>query len=182
MDYMVSEKWGQFLATRERGRKVREDIETHLSKVRAGDALVLNFIGVEGITVSFGDECVAKLILSRSSGDFADRGLAIGGANEDVRETLEAVLSRRKFSAVLITESDVEIIGQDDLLSATLKEAVQLKTFSAADIADRLGITVQAANNRLKQLVATGSVVRERVVPDGGGKEFSYSVVIPTYA
>lgn len=182
MDYMISEKWGQFLATRERGRKVREDIEMQLSKIRPGDALVLNFEGVEGITVSFGDECVAKLILSRSSGDFADRGLGVGGTNEDVLETLEAVLSRRKFSAVLITDSDVEIIGQDDLLSETLSEAVQLRTFSAADIAGQLGITVQAANNRLKQLVATGAVVRERVVPDGGGKEFSYSVVIPTYA
>ena len=96
MDYDVAAKWSPFLATRERGRRVREDIERHLSEVPIGGNLVLDFGGVEGITVSFGDECIAKLILARSSGDFADRGLVISGANEDVRETLEAVLSRRK--------------------------------------------------------------------------------------
>lgn len=182
MDYMVSEKWGQFLATRERGRNVRADIEVVLSKVSVGEALVLNFVGVDGMTVSFGDECVAKLILARASGYFADRGIAISGANEDVRETLEAVLSRMKCSAVLITDGGAEILGQNELLSKTLDAALKLERFSAVDIADALGITAQAANNRLKELVSTGAVVRERVVPDGGGKEFSYSVVIPTYA
>lgn len=183
MDYDVAAKWNAFLATRERGRRVREDIETALAKLAPGDNLVLNFSGVEGITVSFGDECVAKLILARSSGDFEDRGLVVTGANEDVRETLEAVLSRRKYSAIALSDSGEPIVlGERGWLPSTLTEAIQLRSFSASDLADALGITAQAANNRLKVLVTSGAVARERIVPEGGGKEFSYKVVIPAYA
>lgn len=48
--------------------------------------------------------------------------------------------------------------------------------------ANRLRISPQAANNRLKVLVSSGAVARERIVPAGGGKEFSYRVAIPAYA
>lgn len=176
-------KWSVFLATRERGRRVREDIEERLAELAVGDSLVLDFAGVEGITVSFGDECVAKIILARSAGDFADRGLVIEGANDDVRETLEAVLSRRNISAISLSASgEPQVLGERDWLPATLAAAIELRTFSASDLADRLDLTPQAANNRLKVLVASGAVARARVVPEGGGKEFSYTVVIPTYA
>ena len=183
MNYDVAATWNPFLATRERGRRVREDIDERLVGLSPGEILVLNFSGVEGITVSFGDECVAKLIMARASGDFADRGIVIEGANEDVRETLEAVLSRRKLSVISINETGKpEVLGERGWLPATLAEAIELRSFSASDLAERLGLTPQAANNRLKLLVTSGAVVRERVVPEGGGKEFSYTVVIPEYA
>jgi len=181
--YDVAAKWSPFLATRERGRRVREEIEQRLAQLSAGDNLVLDFSGVEGITVSFGDECVAKLILARSSGDFADRGLVIEGANEDVTETLEAVLSRRKFSAISLNSTgEPEVLGERGWLPATLAAAIELRSFSASDLAAILNLTPQAANNRLKMLVASGAVARERIVPEGGGKEFSYRIVIPVYA
>jgi anti-anti-sigma regulatory factor len=181
--YDVAAKWSPFLATRERGRRVREEIEQRLAQLSAGDNLVLDFSGVEGITVSFGDECVAKLILARSSGDFADRGLVIEGANQDVTETLEAVLSRRKFSAISLNSTgEPEVLGERGWLPATLAAAIELRSFSASDLAAILNLTPQAANNRLKMLVASGAVARERIVPEGGGKEFSYRIVIPVYA
>jgi hypothetical protein len=183
VDYDVAAQWSPFLATRERGRRVREDIEQHLAKVPPGDSLALNFSGVEGITVSFGDECVAKLIADRTSGDYTDRGLVISGANEDVRETLEAVLVRRKYSAISVAAAgEPEVLGEHGWLPETLKAAIELQSFSAVALGERLGITPQAANNRLKVLVSSGAVARERVVPDGGGKEFSYKVVIPAFA
>lgn len=182
MRYEVA-KWGPFLATRERGRQVREDIESMLSKISSGDTLLLNFEQVEGITVSFGDECVAKLIIDRGSGNFADKGLILEVANEDVRETLEAVLSRRKISAVAASKNQSpEVLGERGWLPATLAAAIELQEFSASDLAGVLNLTPQAANNRLKVLVASGAVARERVVPEGGGKEFSYTVVIPAFA
>lgn len=175
--------WGAFLATRERGRRVREDVEGQLAALPAGETLVLNFVGVDGMTVSFGDETVAKLVIARASGDFVDRGLVLAGANDDVRETLEAVLSRRKVAAVALSAAgEAEILGEGGLMPATLAAAIDMRSFSALDLAARLGITAQAANNRLKMLVASGGVARERVVPEGGGKEFSYKVAIPVYA
>lgn len=181
--YPVAAKWSAFLATRERGRRVREDIEQQLAKVRPGDSLSMDFADVEGITVSFGDECVARLILARASGDFVDRGLVIERANEDVRETLETVLARRKVAAVSLDSSgEPEILGQHGWLPETLKAALELRSFRAAELAERLGITPQAVNNRLRLLVASGAVARERAIPEGGGKEFSYSVAVPAYA
>ena len=176
-------RWNNFLATRERGRQVREDIESKLAGLRAGDSLVLDFADVDGITVSFGDETVAKLVLARASGDFADRGLVIEGANEDVRETLETVLARRKVAGVILgATGEPEVLGEVGWLPETLKAALELQGFRAVELAERLGITPQAANNRLKMLVASGAVARERVVPEGGGKEFGYRTAIPTYA
>lgn len=180
--YQVA-KWNAFLATRERGRRVREDIERELARVDAGDTLVLDFSGVDGITVSFGDESIAKLVLARTAGDFTDRGFAIDGASEDVRETLETVLARRKLAAVNLRPSgEVEVLGDQGWLPDTLRAALDLKCFRASELAERLGLTPQAANNRLKLLVASGAVARELVVPEGGGKEFSYKAAIPAGA
>jgi STAS-like domain of unknown function (DUF4325) len=183
VEYDIAAKWDPFLATRDRGRRVREDIERHLADMAPGENLLLDFSKVEGITVSFGDECIAKLVLARAAGDFADRGLVVRGANEDVRETLEAALSRRKFSLVSIgAQGEPEILGERGWLPETLQASIELQSFSANQLAERLELTPQAANNRLKLLVASGAVARERVVPEGGGKEFVYKVVIPAFA
>jgi STAS-like domain of unknown function (DUF4325) len=175
--------WNVFLATRERGRRVREDIEHKLAGIPAGATLTMDFSGVEGITVSFGDECVAKLILARATGDYVDRGLVIEGANEDVRETLETILARRKVAAVSVAPSgELEVLGEQRWLPETLSAALELRSFRATDLAAHLGLTPQAANNRLRVLVASGAVARELVVPEGGGKEFSYRIAVPAYA
>jgi hypothetical protein len=182
MRYQVAE-WNAFLATRERGRRVREDIEQKLAALPPGETLSMDFSSVEGITVSFGDECIAKLILARAAGDFVDRGLVVEGTNEDVRETIETVVSRRKVAVVSAAASGkLEILGEPEWLSETLNAALKLRSFSASELADKLGLTPQAVNNRLRLLVASGAVARERVVPEGGGKEFSYRVVVPAYA
>ena len=171
---------GVFLATRERGRRVREEIEQALQGLSPRDGLVISFKDVEGITVSFGDECIAKLIVARAAGDFDDRGLVIVEMNADVRETLEAVLLRRKTAAVVLKVTGVpEMLGEPAWANETLVGALELRSFRANDLADRLHISPQAANNRLKVLVSSGAVARERIVPAGGGKEFSYEVVIP---
>ncbi|HEY5943625.1 MAG TPA: DUF4325 domain-containing protein [Solirubrobacterales bacterium] len=182
--YQIAERWNSsFLATRDRGRRVREDVEQEISKLNVGKTLALDFAGVEGVTVSFGDELLAKLVIDRATGQDADRGLVIEGANEDVRETLETVLMRRKVAAVNIdADGQPEVLGGPGWLPQTLAVAVELRSFSAAELAERLSLTPQAANNRLNGLVATGGVVRERIVPEGGGKEFGYRVAIPAYA
>jgi hypothetical protein len=176
-------RWNSFLATRERGRRVREDVEAQLAKVAPGDTLVLDFAGVDGITVSFGDEAIAKLILARDAGDFVDRGMVVEGANEDVRETLDTLLARRKVAIVCVQASgEAAPLGEQGWLPATLLAALELQTFRATELAEKLNLTPQAANNRLRLLVASGAVAKERVVPEGGGKEFRYKAAIPAFA
>lgn len=183
MRYRLTKWDSRFLATRDRGREVREDIERELARVSSGEALVLDFTDIDAITHSFGDECIGKLALSRSSGEFTDKGLWAEGLTEDVRETLVIVLERRKLSlASLGTEGRVTFLAEPAWLAETLAAAMKLRSFSALELAEALGITAQAVNNRLKLVVASGAVVKERTVPERGGKEFAYKVAVPEYA
>src|ERR1017187_3674976 len=56
---------------------------------------------------------------------------------------------------------------------------LSLGTFSALDLAERLAITPQNVNNRLKRLVEAGAIRRRRVVSSRGGKEFTYTAPAP---
>jgi predicted transcriptional regulator len=67
-------------------------------------------------------------------------------------------------------------------LAETVKRAVELESFRAAELAEALGLSAQAVNNRLKAAQTAGAVTRERVVPEGGGKEFLYRAAIPVHA
>lgn len=181
--YPIREKWNSFLATRERGRRVREDIEHELERLPVDRTLALDFAGVEGITVSFGDECLAKLILARAAGDFVDRGLVVEGCNEDVSETIETVLERRKLAVVALSPGEGwELLGGPSWLPQTLAAALALGSFKATELADQLKLSPQAANNRLGILVASGAILRQRAIPEGGGKEFSYTSAVPALA
>ena len=173
------QNWGAFLATRDRGREVRSDIETVIRGSGSGEYIVLDFDGIQEITVSFGDECVAKLLVDRSADENADWSLALANLNDEVLETLGLVLGRRKLAAAVIGPAGLGLVGDNGWLGLTLDVAAAMGIFRANDLAERLGLTAQAANNRLRQLVATGAVRRERVVPDGGGKEFVYHIAIP---
>jgi hypothetical protein len=118
--------WNAFLATRERGRQVREDVRRRLKKVPPGAALTLDFSGVDGITVSFGDEFLAKLIRSREPGD--DRGILIEGANDHVQETLEIVLARRNVAVATInTAGELEMLGQPGPFRHTNEAAMSVR-------------------------------------------------------
>ena len=55
--------------------------------------------------------------------------------------------------------------------------AAALGTFRVGDLAEKLGTTAPATNNRLRVLLQAGAVMRERSVPDHGGREFIYKVV-----
>jgi len=172
---------GAFLATRPKGEAVRRDLEGMLSEVPEGETLIVDFSGVEDVTFSFADETIAKLLVARFAGDFQDRGITLTGMNDDIRETVSIVLDRRDLSAV-VEGSNPVIVGRDSYLTETLEIAMELGSFRATDLADRLGLSAQATNNRLKHLLNAGAVVRSRVVPEGGGKEFRYRVVVPEHA
>ena len=92
-----------------------------------------------------------------------------------------SVLSRRKIAAVALkADGRPEVLEDAPWMTETLRTALDLQSFSAGDLAERLQISPQAANSRLKSLTASGAVVRVRVIPEGGGKEFSYRAAIPT--
>jgi STAS-like domain of unknown function (DUF4325) len=90
--------WNAFLATREHGRQVRRDVENELAKMPPGTTLILDFSGVDGITTSFGDELLAKLVASGGAGHESGCSIVVEGASDDVWETLETALARRQVA------------------------------------------------------------------------------------
>jgi DNA-binding MarR family transcriptional regulator len=86
------------------------------------------------------------------------------------------VLERRKLLAAAMVDGKPTLLGADAYLRATYLAAVALRSFNASDIADKMGVTVQNANNRLKRLVALGALSRRRTDPSTGGREYSYEV------
>jgi hypothetical protein len=88
---------------------------------------------------------------------------------------------RRPLNDAIFSSSDYrrDYSGVIRLLDETIKLAQELRNFSALQIAGELGLSQQAANNRLKELVRNGALVRRRIVPERGGKEFLYAVPQP---
>jgi hypothetical protein len=162
-------------ATRQRGEAVRQRLEQLLRDSAPGDLVEIDLTALEAMSVSFADELIGRFLADRRTGDFQDRAVVIVGSSEDVRETLEAVLERREAGALYRDrKGSIEPLAGPSWFRETVEQANDLREFSALDLAQRLNKSPQAVNNRLKQLAASGAVLRERGVPQGGGKEFTY--------
>jgi hypothetical protein len=163
-------------ATRQRGQEWRQRLEQLLRQSAPGDLVEIDLTGLEAMTVSFADELIGRFLADRLTGDFQDRAVVVVGDSDDVRETLEAVLERRDTGALYRSgrRGALEPIAGPAWFRETVEQANQLRVFRAHDLAERLHKSPQAVNNRLKQLAASGAVLRERAVPQGGGKEFTY--------
>ena len=174
-----------FRATRETGRREREQLDQVAEGVRPGEVLEIDLTAVNAMTISFADEFFGRFIASRAGGEDDDRGIVIdgpGGADgADLQETLQAVLDRRGVGVLWRDElGNVKLIGGPAWFAPTFEQARELKVFRATQLAERLDLSPQATNGRLKKLSAAGAVLRERIVPDGGGKEFEYRVATAT--
>ncbi|MGH2769574.1 MAG: winged helix-turn-helix domain-containing protein [Actinomycetota bacterium] len=129
------------------------------------------------MTISFADELVAKLAAERRVHGTADTYLLLGGASPEVAETIAVALERRdQFVAHERPDSRIELLAAPDHLQRTYAAARELGEFTSRDLADRLAITLPAANNRIKALAQAGVVTRKRHDPAHGGRQFLYQV------
>lgn len=169
-------RFGSFLATRDTGSKVRDELEREARNVGDGETILVSFDDVEAVTISFADEFIGRLFAARASGDLPEVAIVITNLNHEVREALAICLERRGVAAVATKGRKLELLTADEYLKATFAAAMRRKKFRAGDMASDLGITPQSANNRLKKLVEFGALTRKRTAPTGGGKEFIYRI------
>jgi hypothetical protein len=172
-------RFGAVLATGEKGDEARREIEREIAALEAGAPVVFDFAGVRVISVPFADQSIGQLLGGRLAGYYEEHPLLALNANEDVRETLAAALRQRRLTLLSISESGAELLAGDPVLQATMEVALSLGEFSVAELAQELGLTVQAANNRLRMLLDSGALSRSRIVPTRGGREFRYAVPAP---
>lgn len=164
----------QFLATRAKGHVVREDLEDLIARERP-DGVLIDFVGVEAMTISFADEFLGRFYASLAAGDVLAQTVLLLGLNEENLATVSICLERRDLAAVAIIDGHPTLLSTLEHLVETYEAALNLGTFSALELAAGLAVTPQNMNNRLKRLVEAGAIRRRRVHTERGGKEFAYT-------
>ena len=87
-------EYGENLGTRPLGKRVREQLLPLLEK---NERVVLDFTGVNVVSNSFADECIAKLLLSMSLADLKSR-TTFRGLNSIASESVLTALQRRHLT------------------------------------------------------------------------------------
>ncbi len=173
-------QWGSYFATRERGAKVRAEIEAALKGVSGSEPLVLDFDRVQMISFSFADEVVGKLVTDRSIGELGERPILVVNAVDEVVHPMASSMERRRLVVACRQLDDIHLIGAPGHVQSTFEAAAAREEFRTTELAAELGITVQALNNRLKSLLAAGVLVRHEAIARTGGREYIYRVALPS--
>ncbi|MBQ7361564.1 MAG: STAS-like domain-containing protein [Bacteroidaceae bacterium] len=84
-------EYGENLGTRPLGKRVRESL---LPLIEQNDCVVLDFTGVNVVSNSFADECIAKLLLVMSLAELKSR-TTFRGLNTIASESVLTALRRR---------------------------------------------------------------------------------------
>ncbi|MBR4296587.1 MAG: STAS-like domain-containing protein [Bacteroidaceae bacterium] len=84
-------EYGENLGTRPLGKRVREQL---LQTIEQNERVVLDFTGVNVVSNSFADECIAKLLLTMSLADLKSR-TTFRGLNPIASESVLTALRRR---------------------------------------------------------------------------------------
>ncbi|MBR4897318.1 MAG: STAS-like domain-containing protein [Prevotella sp.] len=84
-------EYGTDFGTRDMGKKLREKL---LALIKKGEKVVLDFTGVNVVTNSFADECIAKLLLEMPLNDLK-RCTTFHGLNPLAERSVLVALQRR---------------------------------------------------------------------------------------
>lgn len=167
---------GEFPATRPLGHEGRARLDD-LLEGRSNIDLTIDFGGVKVMNISFADEFLGKFLTSH---DFASSGttVKVAGLNPDNRYSVVVCVERRKTSVTVREEDGTLTLVGDPILQETFEAARELCQFKSNDIGERLALTPQNANNRLKRLADAGALRKKQLTGSTrGGKEFVYEVV-----
>lgn len=86
--------YGEHLGTRQLGRQAREQL---LPLIQGGEKVVLDFEGVDVVSNSFADECLAKLLLTMSLDEMKQRTTFVG-LNDFARKNIALALKHRMMA------------------------------------------------------------------------------------
>ena len=89
-------EYGENLGTRPLGKRVREQL---LPLIEQNSCVVLDFTGVNVVSNSFADECIAKLLLVMSLAELKSR-TTFRGLNLIASESVLTALRRRHLTIV----------------------------------------------------------------------------------
>ncbi|MBT98254.1 MAG: hypothetical protein CL902_06470 [Dehalococcoidia bacterium] len=168
------------LSGRALGERLLDQMTAHLRQTPPDSATPLDFSIIQFVDISAADEFLCKLLMRIASGELGTRYVFIQGANESIRETLEAVLKLRDLAALCLEDEKRLILG---VLKTPMREALEVmlkaRHGTSAELAQRLGKNINIACNRLNALQKMGLVCRTRDGSvQGGGRQYYYEAIV----
>lgn len=158
------------------GKDVFRKLSDFVAKNPGVGAFGVSLDGIAATDASFPRESVVSLAkqLRGEKGFFLTHL-----SNRDLIDNWSYAAKAKEQPLVIWSETGFEIIGPD--LSQSTRELVEyvLKKGSvlASQVASELGLSVQNASTRLKNLASQGYLMRVEDVADSGGIEFKYSAI-----
>jgi STAS-like domain of unknown function (DUF4325) len=165
--------FGDVLTGRSAASHARLTIEHQATAISEGQPIALDFGGVEAISVPFAGECIGGLLSGSVGGYHASHPILAVNSSEDVAETIDAALRLRRQALLSLSDRGAALLGGDPVLSETMVAAQKLGEFTATELAERMNLSPQAANNRLAALLRTRAISRSQLSARRG-KEFLY--------
>lgn len=169
---------GAVLTGADAGARAQAQIERLAATLVDDQPVFLDFSAVLAVSVPFVDASLGRLLSGRVAGYYETHPIAVFGASNDVRQTIDAALRLHHLYALALGSPGPELLGADEVLATTMQEAVRLVNFNVHQLAESLDLSPQAANNRLRLLLRSGALQRDRAKPERGrgGREFRYRV------
>lgn len=175
-----------FLATRNAGKRFWELIHTRISTPSPDEFVDLNFKGIEVMDASFADEVFGTLVSLRGRREDQFYPLLLSDLNETCLDNLNMALETRPDREVqtherlrncvlpIVQDGEVKLIGKvEEHVVKTFDQLKRNKTLTARDLADSMGLSLNASSTRLKILADLGLALRAEV-RDTQGKQYIY--------
>ena len=165
------------LWTRPKGAAIRENLFELISSCQFGDVIILDMQGIEVFDISFASEFVGKAVLFLPR-QFPDRYLVVENLTEFAKENLVSALEKLDLSIVECqSDGKREIIGKFHLVDQdTFKVISSSKDpVTAFELKEKLGVSIQAMNERLNKLVELQVIRRSKSTSLAGREQFVYS-------
>lgn len=168
---------GKQLWTREKARDLRAALTPIIDGLAVGDCLVIDAKGVEVFDYSFANELFGKLALA-FAGEHAGRFVIVENLTAYTYENLAKALEGMQLAMIERRGGKLELIGKVHPTDhETFNAIVRAKGgATAAELAEKLKINVNAMNERLSKLIGLGLARREKGTSGVGREHFEYHV------
>jgi DNA-binding transcriptional ArsR family regulator len=161
----------------ENGKVVYDIFRKRLLGVPERRAMVVSFPERRPLDAAFFAASLVRIGRELAAGGYGERGLLLHGMDADAVFNLEAAISGKASSAafLLIDQRGLwRLVGHlAETHAQTLRLISRAVKLSATELAEREGLALNAANNRLKRLYETRLVWREGV-PQPRGVSYAY--------
>lgn len=172
-------KYGKQLWTREKARPIAQTVEDMLDELEPGDIVVLDTDGVEVFDFSFANELFGRPLLALPN-RYQGRFLVVENLNEYTRENLSKALESLGIPMIERKGKKLRLLGKcHPVDEETFGTIAHFKgPVTSNQLSNKLGLQINAINERLTKLVNLGLVRRDRTASSSGREQFQYTILM----